>query len=181
MTVVGSDALKLVRGDEYEITDGKMMVLIRGDQDVVVKQDKRERVEGASHLKVRGKQNRKIDGKYSLTVGKDQHVKITKNHALDASKDIHLKAGSSLVIEAAQDLTLEGPGRLHPHRRQRRDHPRHQGVHQQRRLPRLRGRIEPRGPGRGDRGPDRRAVDADSGERLPHGRASPRRLSTEAR
>jgi type VI secretion system secreted protein VgrG len=110
LTVIGVDSLKLVRGDEYEKTDGKVMELIRGDNDIVIKQDKRERVEGNSHLKVRGKQNRKIDGKYSITVGKDQHVKVTKNHALDVSKEIHLKAGTSLVVEATQDLTLKGPG-----------------------------------------------------------------------
>ena len=110
LTIIGIDSLKLVRGDEYEKTDGKAMVLIRGDQDVVVKQDKRERVEGASHLKVRGKQNRRIDGKYSLTVGKDQHIKVAKNHALDVAKEIHLKAGTSLVVEATRDLTLKGPG-----------------------------------------------------------------------
>ncbi|HRI63526.1 MAG TPA: type VI secretion system tip protein TssI/VgrG [Polyangium sp.] len=107
---VGSTALKHVRGEEYEKTDGNMQILIQKDQDVVIRQMKRERVEQDLSQYVVGNRNERVDGTLSVTVEKNHYEKIAKNAALEVSKEIHLKAGSAIVIEAASDLTLKGPG-----------------------------------------------------------------------
>ncbi len=107
---VGGGSLKMVNGDEHEITDGNMKLLIQKDQDIVVQKMRRERVEKDSSLHVMGNRNERVDGTLSLTVDKNHYEKIAKNSALEVSKEIHLKAGSSIVIEAAKDITLKGPG-----------------------------------------------------------------------
>jgi type VI secretion system secreted protein VgrG len=109
-TFVGTNSLKMVRGDELEKTDGNMMILIQKDQDIVIRQMKRERVEKDASLYVVGNRNERVDGTLSLTVDKNHYEKIAKNAALEAGQQIHLKAGSALIIEAADDLTLKGPG-----------------------------------------------------------------------
>ncbi|AKT43487.1 type VI secretion system Vgr family protein [Chondromyces crocatus] len=109
-TFVGTNSLKMVRGDEHEKTDGNMMILIDKDQDIVVRQMKRERVEKDASSHVVGNRNERVDGNLSLTVDKNQYEKVSKNAAIEAGQQIHLKAGSALVIEAAKDLTLKGPG-----------------------------------------------------------------------
>ncbi|EYF04379.1 type VI secretion system Vgr family protein [Chondromyces apiculatus] len=109
-TFVGTNSLKMVRGDEHEKTDGNMMILIDKDQDIVVRQMKRERVEKDDNLYVVGDRNERVDGNFSVTVDKNHYEKISKNAAIEAGQQIHFKAGSAMVIEAAQDLTLKGPG-----------------------------------------------------------------------
>ncbi len=109
-TVIGANSMRLVRGDEIEKTEGKLLVFVGGRQDIVITRDKRERVEGSSHLYIKGKRNQRIDGVESLSVGRDRHEKVGRDHALEAGEEIHIKAGSALVIEADHDLTLKGPG-----------------------------------------------------------------------
>jgi type VI secretion system secreted protein VgrG len=83
---VGRDSHHLVKGFQYEKTEG--------DRNIYVKNDFKQ----------------KVDGNMSVTAGADLDEKVSQKWACEAGNEIHLKGGMKVVIEAGTQLTIKVGG-----------------------------------------------------------------------